>query len=937
MGAREKLAAIRGATSDVRVRTPLLDRAGLTSAEVKRRAAAGEVLDPERVEVTVPEAKRALMIDAATGFGEGVLGAAALGMDATVDLVKGPLSVWEKVQRLRRGESLPSLLAGPFTSAVSRDAERARQFVREKSGVSHVDTGVPGAVVRMAADIIAPGPEAAAIGRAGAKAARVTEELVDDAAKLADDVPITPSVPDEEIARLTEQAGRAQEAARIDAARPPEPSPSTLSPSEVQDRMIQMELDNRASGVGSEVGTMHDDLIARGKTPPSPPDASGGAIGPDGLPKYASPSAINLERLEAPAEAKQFIADTAKAVDDPLGGNIAADLEAIKGEPLTHAEIQAAKGRAAILTRPATREMTERYAAELLRSRDELVEMAKTGRVTPEYLELQRAVSTEATHLGRMLNSLGIKAGDDVAATAIREVTEQLEAAGKTADEIVQALEGVDFADPQQAAQAYAKVVKPKWGDLLEAYRYTNLLSSPRTHIVNLTSNLIQAGVTRPLDLMASGTVDWFGSKLTGRARTRYASDVAPYYRGMMSAYPKAVGAFMDAMKGKVPVGQLDLAQTAARSNVPTALQIVPRLLDGMDRFTVALIEGGEFERLASIAKKGGKQFNEVEAATNAMATAKEYAFRKVLDPDNASGHGALLSTIDTFTSRVSHVLNTRVGGVQPLRWAVPFIQTPMNIFKSGIEHSPLGLATLYKSTRKTEQLGKAITGSAVFMGAGMLAMDDRTTWAAPRDAKGRAAFYAAGLQPYSVKVGDKWISYTKLGPLAYPIALAAAMKHQAVDHPNATGNMDVALAGRIVGSLAEFFSDQSYMQGIGDLVNAAKGDESVMARFVSNVASQFVPLSSLQRWITQIIDPIYRKSSRELSFEGIMQNLKRNIPGLSGDVPQQTPKSERQFPIVNAVSPFGITEEKPKEAERFRGLMRRRRNAAIRKRAQAE
>ncbi len=703
--------------------------------------------------------------------------------------------------------------------------------------------------------------------------------------------------------------------------------------------------------------------------PPDAPDGSGGANGPDPLGKYARPSAINLERLNATDEAKRFIDDTAKSVDDPTGGNIAEDLTAIKGEPLTHAEVKAAQARGKLLTEPDTRDATLDLAADILHSRNRLVEMAEAGRVTPEYLALQKAVSTKATQLGRLLNTLGIRAGDEaLSATAIKEVTEQLEALGKTSDEIVEALKDVDFSDPAQATRAFQQHIKPKWGDLLDAYRYTNLLSSPRTHIVNLTSNLMQATITRPADLLASGAVDWLGSKLTGNARTRYVSDVKPYYRGLVGAYPKAAQAFFGVVTGRVPIKHLDLAGRARMDALPAPLKVVPRLLSGIDEFTVTLIEGGEMQRLVDIERKAGRVVNEADLAKKAMSTAEEYAFRKQLQPsefetvpkiDKATGkpkvdsegrpvmvtrfipneNGRLLSVIDDFTSRISHVLNTRVGGIQPLRWAVPFIQTPMNIFKAGIEHSPLGFATTFKSTRKTEQLGKAITGSAVFMGAGVLALSDRTTWSAPRNPKDRAAFYAAGYQPYSLKVGDKWISYTKLGPLAYPIAMAAAMKHQAYDHPEATGKMNAALTGRIISSLGEFFSDQSYMQGIGDLITAAKGDESVLAKMLSNYASQLVPLSSLQRWVTQIIDPVYRKSSREFSFEGIMQNLKRGIPFASETVPPQlTPNKQpsvRQMPWLNAVSPVGITTEIPSGVREYRGLQQRRRNAAIRKRAQ--
>jgi hypothetical protein len=670
----------------------------------------------------------------------------------------------------------------------------------------------------------------------------------------------------------------------------------------------------------------------RGEPPSDTPPGGGGPFGDGDLPKYARPSSINLQRLNIGDDAKINIIETAQS--------IAPDLEARVGRPLTHDEVIDAAAQSQVLRSGVTRAETEKLAAEILRSSQDLAAMAESGKVTREYVDRLRDLSTTKTHVGRLLNSMAIHS-DPILARAQDDLITRLDEMGKTTDEIVEALEGVDFNDPAQATRAFQMHVKPRLAGLLDAYRYTNLLSSPKTHIVNAFSNMLQTVVVRPADRLASGAVDWFGSKLTGKARTTY-SGVTPYYRGVANAWKPAVEAFTDAMTGKVGVGQLDLAKVQAEAALPAPLKVIPRLLEGMDRFTMKLVEGGEFEAAAAAAKKSGRPFNEVEAAKSATATAKEVAFRKELDPTNLSGHGALLSKVDELTGKVQHLLNTNVGGVQPLRWVVPFVQTPMNIFKQGIEHSPLGFATAIGSTRKTEQLGKAIVGSTVFLGAGLMAMDDRTTWAAPRDPKKRAAYFnVAKLQPYSLRLGDgMWISYTKLGPIAYPIALAAAMKHQTQDHPDATGKLNVAATGRILGSLAEFFGDQSYMQGIGDLFDAFKGNAGVIARLTSNSASQLIPLASLQRWVTQIVDPVYRqhrfkKGEPRLSLDVIIDNLKRGIPGLSTSVdPQLTPSgdiSERQMPMLNAFSPVGVTVEQREAVRRMRRQQAeaRKRNAA--------
>jgi len=122
-----------------------------------------------------------------------------------------------------------------------------------------------------------------------------------------------------------------------------------------------------------------------------------------------------------------------------------------------------------------------------------------------------------------------------------------------------------------------------------------------------------------------------------------------------------------------------------------------------------------------------------------------------------------------------------------------------MNILKQGIEYSPLGITTLPGAANKTEQLAKSMVGSSVLLGASWLAMNGRTTWATPTSPKEKEAFYASGRQPYSIKIGDNWVSYSKLGPLAYPIAMASSFQWLGISDlvnavQNAQGGVSSAL-----------------------------------------------------------------------------------------------------------------------------------------------
>lgn len=104
------------------------------------------------------------------------------------------------------------------------------------------------------------------------------------------------------------------------------------------------------------------------------------------------------------------------------------------------------------------------------------------------------------------------------------------------------------------------------------------------------------------------------------------------------------------------------------------------------------------------------------------------------------------------------------------------------------------------------------------------------------------------------------------------------------------------------------FFSDQSYVQGMGDLVKALQGDATAQARSLANVPGQMVPLSALQRWVNGVIDPIFRKPATGVNIDSVIDHIKQSVIGLSQTLPAakdlfgQDSKKDNQ--VFNALSP---------------------------------
>lgn len=611
-------------------------------------------------------------------------------------------------------------------------------------------------------------------------------------------------------------------------------------------------------------------------------------------------SAVNTENLSISDNSKEKLAEATSA--------LGSDLENQKGNPLTHEEVIAKSKEAEIITKGVSREATLEFQASLLKTRQHLAALAEENELTPEFLDALKVMSDLGTDIARNLESFKIDAMPEYASVKVKVIKDLIKL-GQASEDILKAAKGVDFKDEQSVAKFYRKFVKPTIPEMLDEFVYMNILSSPLTHITNTFSNVLQLAGLNPLTKLASGAVDIAASNMTGKERQHYISEVPDFYKGAINAVPKAFDLAVNAMKGKKNLERPDL------KHLPTLSKLVDfgtlkvgkyfiRALEASDVFFRTMIEAGEIEALSKALGHPPDPKEMAAIQKEATKRADYYVFRNKPDADNKSGQGDFLSAIDQMTNAIY-----RLRAVPGMKWFVRFVQTPMNILKQGIEYSPAGIATLPGSKDKTEQAGKTIIGSLVFAGGAWLAANNLTTWASPTNEKEKNEFYAAGLQPYSVRVGDKWVSYSKIGPLAYPLAMSAALHYYSKESPNALSDSEMDKIVDGLTGIMKFFSDQSYMQGLGDLVRFASGEKS---KAIASIPSQLVPLSSLQGWVNNIIDPLQRKAESGLSIDSVVDNMQMKMVGMSKYVPSQIDYEEapvkKQMRGINAVSPVRVS-----------------------------
>lgn len=409
---------------------------------------------------------------------------------------------------------------------------------------------------------------------------------------------------------------------------------------------------------------------------------------------------------------------------------------------------------------------------------------------------------------------------------------------------------------------------KIPWGisDVLDEYRYNNMLSNPLTHLRNLYSNLIQTYFTRPATLASRGKI----------------KQAAQYELGAIKALPDALSAFRKSLKGGARFGKMDINNPQLlKPRVLGKWNTISDLMEASDQFFSTLIKQGELAR--------GASKEEAEKA------AQYYLFRQDLHPKE---QGYLLNKIDDITKATYQL--RRVG----LGWFIPFVRTPMNVAKQWIEYAPTGIATVAGAAQKKEQLSKAMLGSLFTLMGAELAMQGRTTWAVPTDPVAKRLFYDSGRKPYSVKIGNKWVPAMYFGPFALALLLPAAVKYYTQESRTALTDDQITKLTKIMMSGLGFWSQQTFVSGLGSFVNLVEGKQDYsIPKELAYTAGQLKPMSGLLRYITTLLDPVYRKA------RGFRQQFIADVPFLSKTItPYMTSLGEpAKRNITNYIAPYAM------------------------------
>ena len=446
-------------------------------------------------------------------------------------------------------------------------------------------------------------------------------------------------------------------------------------------------------------------------------------------------------------------------------------------------------------------------------------------------------------------------------------------------------------------------------GSIWKEMYTSSIMYSPATIERNLYGNMIM-NLTRGFDTAFAATAGRaldkpieivFGSKSSDRV---YASEAAIELANFFLAVPKAFKAGIRAFKtdspqyagkdaDKVPMPALS-SRLFADPNTPTA-QAVDFMGKAIRLPFRAMLAGDEFSK-ATVAQMETRR----QAARQAFLSidngvpvdqAIDGMVMQITNPD-----AKILQRVDdsvkeaTFQSDMGQIGNTmlmvrnRLGPVGTV--LAPFVKTVVNVEKELFKRTPF--APVMKEVRdelaaggarRQMALGKMAMGSSVMGWMMYETLDGNISGAGPTDPKRREFLRQTnpGWQPFSIKMGDKWVSYAGLEPIGGLIGMAATLAEVGSVYAKDDDSdwTDLMLYAALVPF--KYVGELPFMSGMANLTSLIEelkrdptGERASAAanKFFGGIAQNFpagmvpipTPGGALIRQIETTIDPTQRQ-----------------------------------------------------------------------------
>lgn len=523
---------------------------------------------------------------------------------------------------------------------------------------------------------------------------------------------------------------------------------------------------------------------------------------------------------------------------------------------------------------------------------------------------IQNEVLGMRAEAGRALNSFKIEAKGGVErARAVDQLMKTMggpENAGEMARRIAILAE---MGDPAALGRIAFKGYGASSINAFKEVWVNGLLSSPKTHMANITSNTLVAfqqiyerAAAGGIRQMVGGEGVELGEAL---AMTHgMVESIGDAFR--MAAKSLKTGetgfAFNKVDTGRTPAISGDAFNMAKGTGLGrfvdflgTGVNIPGRLLGAEDEFfrTIGYRMNVRAEALRTATQEGHKG-GELAARYKELVDNPSEAIR--INAADAALYQTFTNEVGAFGRAMMNLRNFGNSEAHPLgsmamTLILPFVRTPVNIARYAFERSPFApLVGQWRAdiaaggARADLALARMSTGTAIMMWALDKADKGLISGDGPRgeDKEIREAMMRQGWQPFSWKVGDRWYSYNRTDPFGMTMGLAAsiaeAVKKGEIDEEDVDEWWEVTAMA--VAAVAQVTVSKTYLEGLSKFVEMVSDPKRYTRDYVMQTLASFTPAAALNASVKNIVDPVQREANTPA------EQAMARIAGLSDKLP---------------------------------------------------
>lgn len=446
----------------------------------------------------------------------------------------------------------------------------------------------------------------------------------------------------------------------------------------------------------------------------------------------------------------------------------------------------------------------------------------------------------------------------------------------------------------------------------IDSWRYFSMLANPKTHIRNMVGNVAMGKTQSLKDKLAGGIEDIVGTfnKDMERTKTLRPADAKTKEFAKNDVLNPDVQSMMELNENKYnPQSRLQNARKTFKND---ALEnTLGRLFNWNDK----LLEAEDALGLKSNYKKALANYltaNKIDVdniTDKQLSKARNYAVEQAKE---ATFHQA--NSLATWINQAS-TNNKIVKGAKDA--ILPFVKTPLNVAKTGIEYNPVGLLkTITYDTVKLrkgditvnkyiDNLSKGLTGTGIAVLGYALADAGILKASGGDDDKKEKYDEALGKQTYSITIGERTYSLDWLSPVGIPLFVGAeanALRNSQQKEKNRISSDDDKKYNQTLKSLENLanamsnsmspMSEMSMISGLTSALSSYEKDKTsaVITNAVKSYVNQFVPTVLGQ--IARTTDD-YERSTTSTKSSGLSKaidqtklQLMSKIPGLRQKLP---------------------------------------------------